>query len=124
MQKQTIIQVTWLFYLLFILFISIIPLSNADVPSLNKIYFLGIRVDLLLHALIFIPLLPLWHLSRPSQNIWLLFLFSVMIAFASEFVHFLLPYRSFDINDMFANIIGVFPGFMIVRLLKRNQSTT
>ncbi len=121
MQKKHIIQAIGILYLLFIILVNIIPLSNTEVPSLHKIYFLGIRVDLLLHVLIFIPLLPLWHLSRPRQNIWLLLLFSVMIAFAAEFIHYLLPYRSFDTGDMFANVIGVFPGFLGVWLLKRNQ---
>lgn len=121
MQNKHIIQAIWLIYLFLILLVNIIPLSNAEVPSLHKIYFLGIRVDLLLHVLIFIPLVPLWHLSRSQQNIWTILLYSIIIAFAAEFIHYLLPYRSFDMGDMFANVIGVFPGFITVWLVKRNQ---
>lgn len=119
MQKKYVVKLLLFLYLLIVLLISVVPLGNAGVPSLNKIYFLGIRLDVLLHILIFIPLLPLWHLNRPGANLWLLLFLAVIIAFFAEFIHYLLPYRSFDHYDMIANIAGVFPGFWGVWLWRK-----
>ncbi len=118
MQKKHIPQLLLFLYLLLVVVISVVPLGNVGVPSLNKMYFLSIRVDVLLHVLIFIPLVPLWHLGRPGASLWLLLFLAVLIAFFAEFIHYLLPYRSFDTYDMIANIVGVFPGFLGVWLWK------
>ncbi|MDD2538358.1 MAG: VanZ family protein [Bacteroidales bacterium] len=70
---------------------------------------LGVQPDKILHALLFIPIVPLaWAAVRPRFIVtkililWSGFLFGVI----TEIVQFYLPYRTGDITDVTADIVG------------------
>ncbi len=92
----------WYFALLAILMLA--PLNGLGVPLDN--YILGLRLDHLLHASVYIPIALFLVDLAPRRRWWLMWLLSCAIALATEGGQWLLPYRGFDINDMVANLIG------------------
>ncbi len=106
--------------------LAILPINGTN-SMLNNNYLLNIRWDYLLHALVYIPLVPLIMLNNkpkttnPKQKILNLkqgtlniILISLIFAFSLEGVQYFLSYRAFNINDLVANGVGVGLGFLII----------
>lgn len=88
--------------------------------TVDQWYFLEIRGDYLIHAALFTPLCPLLYInfcSRNQSNLILWMLTGVTMAMAAEGIHYLLPYRSFNILDLFANATGASIGALFVLML-------
>jgi len=62
-----------------------------------------------------------WAFFQPSVKAtrlpWLLY--GLLFAFGTETLHYLLPWRSFNINDLIANAAGVILGFIIFHIFAR-----
>ncbi len=105
---------------------------------LNNNYLLNIRWDYLLHALVYIPLVPLIMLNPPTQRLRMgettnnkqqtlnlkqgtfnIIIISLIFSFSLEGVQYFLPYRAFNINDLVANGVGVILGLIIYAILKK-----
>jgi VanZ family protein len=110
---------------------AIIPLGPIN-TTLSDNFTLNIRWDYLLHALVYLPLPVLIWLfqkkgsflldqsSSGSGRFWLLLvLFPLFIASLFEALQLIIPYRSFNINDLFANCMGVIIGFVLLPVLKK-----
>ena len=97
----------WYFALLAILMWA--PLNGLGVPLDN--YILGLRLDHLLHASVFLPIGLILMDLAPRRCWWLLWLLSCAVGLVTEGGQWILPYRGFDINDMVANFIGVSLGW-------------
>lgn len=101
---------TFWFYCLVIFLLAILPLNGSS--GLNDITILHFRADYFFHALQFIP----WFLFniRMKNPLWLWFLLGFIFASCSEFLQLFLTYRTFNINDLLANVIGIALGFMLM----------
>lgn len=75
-------------------------------------FILGIRLDHLLHASLYVPCT--WFLFR--RRPWLT---ACGIALLTEGLQHLLPWRGFDINDLLANLLGVLLGYLLLRLWRK-----
>lgn len=95
-----------------IVFLMWAPLNGVGIPLDN--YILGLRADHLLHASVYIPC-TLFLVDLFPQRRWLAWLLACCIGLTTEFGQYLLPFRSFDINDMVSNFLGVSLGWLIVR---------
>lgn len=102
------------------------PLNGIGIPLNN--FVLGLRMDHLLHASVFIPCaFFLWDLFRkestgtplPKYAVWAS---AVAIGLLTESIQGLLPYRGFDINDMVANTLGVTLGWLAILYVKHKTS--
>lgn len=106
----------WYFALLALLMWA--PLNGMGVPLDN--YVLGIRLDHLLHASVFLPcalfVMDLYRGKRRSVAVWLT---AVVVGMVTEGVQWLLPYRGFDVNDLVANFLGVTLGWLAVLVTRR-----
>jgi len=104
--------ITWL-YLLILVLGSVLPLNNGT--TLNNNYIVEVRTDYLLHALVLLPLPVLLTLRfRNSASLWgRVILFGLLMVIFCEGVQMLIPYRTFNINDLFANGIGVLIGLVL-----------
>ena len=105
----------WYFLCLAILMWA--PLTGIHIPLNN--YVLGLRLDHLLHASVFIPcslFLMDWLLRGESgrKRRALVWLCAVGVGIVTESVQYLLPYRGFDINDMIANFLGISLGWGLI----------
>ncbi len=92
---------------------SVMPFG-ATSASLNSVSVLSFRLDYLLHALVFIPLAPVWRKALPHHPWWLIIIGSIFLAVAAEASHYLLPYRSYNFNDLLGNTIGALIGIVVV----------
>ena len=93
------------------------PLNGIGVPLDN--YLLGLRLDHLLHASVFIPctlfLMDIFGAHRWKWPVWAT---AVGVGILTESVQWILPYRGFDINDLVANFFGVTLGWTIILSLR------
>ena len=115
-------QITWV-YLLILLLGSVLPINGGSSP-LNNTYIVEVRSDYLLHALLLLPFPMLLVLRlRKKSNIWLrIVVLGLMIVLFCEGVQLLLPYRTFNINDLFANGVGAIIGLIPAGLVWRRFS--
>lgn len=115
--KLSIRTLNWL---IIIYVLTILVLSTAMINTkvaLNRTWVLHVRLDHLLHALLFIPWMVLIHWrwkEKKSVFIYLLALASgLVLASISEMVQLLVPFRTFNIVDLMANWVGVVVGALI-----------
>ena len=101
----------WLFstYIIVIILLIALPLKTSS--ELNNITILQLRGDYFFHILLFLP----WMFFKKAFNIRLLvwLLLGLFFASATEGLQYLLPYRAYNINDLIANMLGVFIGFLL-----------
>ena len=104
-------------YLLLLAALMWLPLNGLGIPMNN--FVLGIRIDHLYHATVYLPcvlmLMPLCRYRR-----WAAWGFGMLVATATEFGQWLLPYRGFDINDLIANLLGVTVGLLLTLFVKHD----
>lgn len=103
-------------YIVALFLVSMLPINGKD-SAINKIYFTSaeIRLDYLLHSILLVPWMPLRILyEKTSRSVifqWLSM--GMMLAVSVEAVQYILPYRTYNIIDLLANIIGVFIGLLL-----------
>jgi glycopeptide antibiotics resistance protein len=119
-------------YLFLLLLVSVVPLGSMN-ATLNDNYTLHIRWDYLLHTLVYLPLPFLLALilktgsidrttdrSLKKTHFFQVLLLAGVIVVSFELVQKILPYRSFNINDMLANGIGAVLGLILLRIFGQN----
>ena len=103
----------WYFLCLAILMWA--PLGGVPLDN----FVLGLRMDHLLHASVFIPCsLFIYDLYKRKWAVWLT---AVAVGVLTESVQAILPYRGFDINDMIANFLGVSLGWILIMIVKHKH---
>ena len=91
--------------------------------------FLGVQPDKVLHALLFIHIVPLaWAAVRPGWVVTKIFILwsGVIFGVLTEIVQIYLPYRTGDITDVAADIVGSVLGipFLILYYWKDKKATS
>ncbi len=104
-------------YIIFILLLLTLPLNGTN-TILNNTWIVEIRLDYLLHAILFLPFLILC-IKAWLINIIIALFFGILFAAISEGLQYLLPYRAFNINDLLANILGIFLGVAIAVIAQK-----
>ena len=125
-QIKRILRILFLLYCTSLILLTIVPINGGASP-LNDIFIIKIRLDYILHVLIFFPFIPLAiysffgiHQRKKALNkILPLIILGILFAIISESIQFYLPYRTFNINDIIANTLGVILGLPIILLIKR-----
>lgn len=118
------VRTIWWVYTGLILLLVALPLNGEDqlLGKLDDNYVLEIRLDYISHALLFIP----WVLTRhfgwvhaPRRFIHTIpsFVLSLSFAASCEFLQLLLPYRTFNINDLVANGLSILLGYLLLGVL-------
>jgi glycopeptide antibiotics resistance protein len=103
----------FLLYLLFLILMAVLPLNGSASVHLNDIYVFHLRLDFLLHSILFIPWVFLYAMSfRPAglSEKLLMIAAGLLMAFSTEGVQYFLSYRSYNINDLLSNFLGVILG--------------
>ncbi|MBE0664172.1 MAG: VanZ family protein [Bacteroidales bacterium] len=90
-------------YLLTVVLLMVLPLNSGEI---NNTFILHLRGDYLLHAILFLPWAFLRYSTKQSLISW--FFRGILLAAASEGIQYLLPYRAYNVNDLLANLIGIF----------------
>jgi len=99
----------FLAYIVLILLMVFLPLNTSG--ELNNMNIITFRGDYFFHSLMFIPWAFFYNIFRYPSVWWLL----IGLVFASlcEMVQYPLPYRSWNINDLLSNVLGIVLGFII-----------
>jgi VanZ family protein len=89
----------------------------GDSNVLNSTFIIFFRADHILHTLVFVP----WAFFcvKLSKNLLPWFVLGILYAGSTEMAQYLIPYRSFNVSDMLANVIGVVIGFCIFVSFKK-----
>ncbi|MCF7913572.1 MAG: VanZ family protein [Spirochaetaceae bacterium] len=106
-------------YAVLLLLGTVLPI-NPSGSALNENYFLQIRWDYLLHGAVYFPL-PLL-LSQGARRLTAAVFLSLAIAAVFELLQLPLSYRTFNINDLAANCLGILAGVPIAALLRRREN--
>jgi glycopeptide antibiotics resistance protein len=104
-------------YTIFILLLVVLPLNGIN-SVLNVTYIIEIRLDYLLHAAIFIPFIFVLRKAWPVK-LFSALLYGILFATFGEGIQYFLPYRSFNINDLLANNLGIILGIAFAGLGKK-----
>jgi glycopeptide antibiotics resistance protein len=104
-------------YPAFVLLISILPVNGPNSP-MNDTYVVQLRLDYLLHGLLFLPVpFFLSHIARGARfyghKLLMTFFLSLLFAILCELIQEPIPWRTFNINDLLANVAGVVAGMGI-----------
>lgn len=114
--QKKIVLLFWA-YTIFVILLCILPINDSK-SSLNNTYILNIRFDYLAHTFLFTPWMFLWTIySKASfrKNIGKILgviAIGLIFALSSELIQYYLHYRSFNINDLIANITGIGIGIL------------
>jgi VanZ family protein len=110
----------WLFSAIIILQ-AVAPINGPN-SKLNQVYIFFIRLDYLIHTGMIMCLSVLFRIAyfpKPRMILRKELIFFGVILFAailSEAVQLLVPYRTFNINDLTANLLGVICSIPLIRL--------
>ena len=105
---------------------SVAPINSAN-SKLNITYIFSIRMDYMLHVLMFLSLSVLYRLAYFQKKDFSLlkqhsyFVILLFMAIILEALQLVVPYRTFNINDMAANVLGVIIGIPVVWLIRGNH---
>lgn len=104
-----------------ILLLVILPINGEGqlFSKLNDNYVLQIRFDYLSHALMFIPwvlMMGYGYKQYQKSRARMVRAYGLALSFAifCEYIQLPIPYRTFNINDMLANVIGVTLGCIMI----------
>lgn len=104
-------------YLAFLVMIVVVPLGGLNTTLMDTSLF-QLRLDYLVHAVVFAPLVVLWRLSFTRHPLWLIILTGLALAVGLEGIQYLLPYRAWNVNDALGNAVGVVMGCALVGVMK------
>ncbi|MFA7057834.1 MAG: VanZ family protein [Candidatus Cloacimonadales bacterium] len=104
-------------YLIVLIAVSIMPLGSMS-KQIMDVHVIKLRGDYFLHMLVYLPLITLIFL-RFQKFKWRMLFFALGIAVGLEYVQKLLPYRSFNINDLVANVAGVILGMVVMLIIRQ-----
>jgi len=107
----------FLIYVLLIIIFTVIPIGHSH--QLENTFIINFRLDHILRALEFIPWAFFCMMLR--QNTWFCFAFGILFAVGTEVLQCAIPYRSFNINDMIANMIGIGIGFFVFMIFAQEK---
>ena len=104
-------------YTVLLIVVAVLPLGGDN--AINNMFVISIRMDYILHFVIFLPWVFLLRMvsnktfkTAPYKTVTLILL-GVLFAFSTEFVQYFLTYRAFNINDLLANGLGVVMGSVV-----------
>lgn len=109
-----VVKTAFAIYFGVILLLVVFPFNDRISP--DNYFIINLRGDYFLHILAF-SLWPIFGLLMQKHLAWWL-LYGILFAVFTESLQFFLPYRSFNINDLIFNSIGIVIGYFFVMFLK------
>ena len=104
-------------YIILVILLVVLPLNGQEKLILNNIFIIEIRLDHLLHGVLFVP----WFFISVRIRrlpVWVSIIVGIGLVVGAEGVQYYLPYRAFNINDMISNVIGMMLGLGVMGRLR------
>ncbi len=113
-------------YIGVIILLAILPINNVN-STVNHTYVVVVRLDYLFHALMFVPFGFIAFCLRKKTTFkfndimvnWILP--GLLFAAFSEGIQYLTPWRTFNINDLLANVLGLIFGLVAFFFLSKRR---
>ena len=111
-------------YIFLVFLLNVLPVNGSS-SSLNHVYIIHLRLDYWVHMVMFLPWMGISLLGfrgwmskpgKPFQKTALILLAGILFAAACESIQYLATWRTFNINDLLANILGVLLGIISLTL--------
>jgi len=119
--QQWIKKVSFI-YFGFVLFLHVVPLGDDLDLTVNNSYILdGLRLDHLLHGLIFLPtyfFFRSWLHELQTQRSLIAVLLGILFGVFAESLQIFIPYRAFTLPDLMSNAIGALLGLLFFETLR------
>jgi VanZ family protein len=116
-KKPKYYRILFFTYTALLVVVAFLPINSTE--TVNNIFIISMRMDYILHFVLFLPWVFLLRMvtnktfkTAPYKTLALIFL-GVLFAFSTEFVQYFLSYRTFNINDLIANGLGVVLGAVV-----------
>lgn len=120
--KYLSIVLSKLYFVYLIVLILLFVLPTKGTVRLNPTI-LGIRTDLFIHTMLFIPYYAFYLLYKKEKMQFKQAIISgVVFAAFCESLHLWIPYRSFSGLDFVANLCGLTIGILGVKLVQKTGS--
>lgn len=120
MLKSPLTKYLFFSYLTVVVVVSVIPTGSSVDTALNDTYVLDLlRLDYLMHALVYIPFVSLWRMGWPGRSWWMVVGGGLIFAACCEGIQFWLSYRAFNVNDLFGNMTGVVLGAIVAKFITK-----
>jgi glycopeptide antibiotics resistance protein len=66
--------------------------------------------------------LGLTYRKLKKQNIFVTFILLIILALGLEIIQYFIPWRTFNVNDMTANGVGVGLGMIVYKVFRTNRN--
>jgi len=99
-------------YLVLVILALSIPVNPVK-QAMNNVFIFHIRLDHIFHGLLFVPWMFLQPVKggRLKTGYWLAI--GLVVAILVECIQVFIPYRTFNINDIRANMAGMLLGAIV-----------
>ncbi|MBN1117468.1 MAG: VanZ family protein [Bacteroidales bacterium] len=98
-------------YILILVALSVYPFNMLGHQK-TFFYKIEFRLDYLTHFIIYLPFI--WLFIRGlNKKIWVSLLWGFLTAVGTEYIQYHIPYRTFNINDLLANVFGILAGALL-----------
>ncbi len=112
-------------YIALVLFASLYSFNDTKIDLSDYIF--GIRVDRIVHYILFLPYSVIAWLAFGSTlkrypgkySKYYILLSGMIISSLTEYLQTLTPYRDFDLLDLTSNYLGIISGSLIVYILDK-----
>jgi VanZ family protein len=105
-------------YTIIIVLLAVLPINSGD-SLLNHNFILSVRLDYLVHFVIFVPwMILVWlttgvRFTGETHKALGWFMAGIFLAVFTEALQYCLPWRAFNINDLIANLMGILIGAVL-----------
>jgi glycopeptide antibiotics resistance protein len=108
-------------YVVLLFALAVLPINGKDSASINNTYVLPeLRLDYLLHSFLLVPWMPIRvfyaETNRLKELLWLAI--GVILAITTEVIQYFLTYRTYNVIDLAANLLGVFIGAALWQIIQ------
>ncbi len=110
-------------YLLVVLLLVVLPINGKE-SRINHIYILSFRLDYIFHLILFCPWMFFLNYIKTYFFKYEITLFKwvltgLFFCISSECLQYFIPYRAFNINDAFANCLGILCSLCIYLIVSK-----
>ncbi|NBB22971.1 hypothetical protein GVN20_26680 [Runella sp. CRIBMP] len=108
-------------YVVLLFALAVLPINGKDAASINNTYVLPeLRLDYLLHSFLLVPWMPIRvfyaETNRLKELLWLAC--GVVLGIMTEVIQYFLTYRTYNVIDLAANLLGVFIGGALWQIIQ------
>lgn len=113
-KRHTITILLFIFYIVAVTVLLTIPVNNL--VKFSRKWNFPVRIDYCVHFCLFFPW-AFFLFGFKKIKWWLWLIIGVLAGVCYEVIQYFLRYRSFSVNDIFADSLGLLSGFLVALII-------